>query len=76
MRWKVAAGDAGDGQGCFAVGGVCGVDGEPEFGPVQGQHGRHVGGVQWPVLVGEADPAVQLRGSGRVAVRIRACRSG
>ena len=46
--------------------GCVGVEGEPEFGPVQGQHGRHVVGVQWPVLVGESDPAVQLRVAGQL----------
>jgi hypothetical protein len=44
--------------------GIFGIEGEPEFGPVQGQHGRHVCGVQWPVLVGESDLAVQLRVAG------------
>ena len=54
---EVAAGDAGDGQRGFAVGWMFGVEGEPQFGPVQRQHVRHVVGVQWPVLVGESDPA-------------------
>ena len=60
MRRKLAAGEAGDGQRCFTVGWMFGIEGEPEFGPVQRQHGRHVVGVQWPVLMGECEPAVQL----------------
>jgi hypothetical protein len=43
-----------------------GIEGEPEFGPVQGQHERHVVGVQWSVLVGESDPAVELRVAGEL----------
>ena len=57
---EVAAGDLVDGVGCLDVVGVVGVEWLAELLPVLGEHGGDVVGVQWLVLVGEPDPAVQL----------------
>ena len=48
--------------------GVVGVERQAELVPVVGEHGRDVVGVQRPVLVGEADPAVELRVAGELPV--------
>ena len=57
---EVAAGDAGDGRDGFGVGEVVGGQGEVQLGPVVLQDKEQFGGRERPVLVDEADPAVEL----------------
>jgi len=54
---KVASGDADDGADHFSVGVDVSV-GWAELLPVLREYGGDVFGVEWFVLVGEADPAV------------------
>ena len=65
---EVASGDAGDGVGGLGV--VCGVgiERQAELLPVVGEDDGEVFGVQGPVLVGEPDPAVELRVAGELPV--------
>jgi len=67
MRRKVASGDADDGADYFTVGVDVG-SGYAELLPVVREHGGDVFGVEWLVLVGEADPAVELRVAGQLPV--------
>jgi len=68
---EVPAGDAGDGVGGLHVVGVGRVVGVAQVLPVVGQDDRDVFGVDGPVSVGEADPAVQLRASGELTFEAR-----
>ncbi|MEV0296430.1 hypothetical protein [Nocardia sp. NPDC050710] len=61
---EVAAGDTGDGGDGLGVGEVVGVEFEAEFVPVPGQHECEFLACQRPVVVGEADAAVELRVAG------------
>lgn len=58
---EVAAGDAGDGRDGFGVGEVIGGQGQAQLGAMVLQDEEQLGGGQRPVLVDEADPAVELR---------------
>jgi hypothetical protein len=62
------AGDPGGEAECGAdgleVAVVVGIEGQTELVPVVGQDEREVVDVEGLVLVGEADPAVQLRVAG------------
>ena len=58
---EVAAGDPDDAHQRFDVWFVFRVEDESQAVPVLGQHRAEVFGVQRQVVVGEADPAVQLR---------------
>jgi hypothetical protein len=64
---KVATGDADDGADHFSVGVDVAV-GWAELLPVLREYGGDVFGVEWFVLVGEADPAVELRVAGQLPV--------
>ena len=65
---EVAAGDLVDGVDGLGVVGVAGVEWLAELVPVLGEHGRDVVGVERLVLVGEPDPAVELRVAGELPV--------
>ena len=57
---EVAAGDAADGGDRLGVGEVGEVEGEPELASVPAQDEEELVVAKWPVLVGEANSAVQL----------------
>ncbi len=63
---EVAAGDGGDRVGGFGVGWVGGVVGAAELLPVVRQDDGDVFGIYRPVLMGEADAAVELRVAGEL----------
>ena len=65
---EVAAGDPGDGVRGVDVGGPDEAGGTVQLLPVAGHDGLGVFGVEWLALVDETDPAVELRGSGELAV--------
>lgn len=62
---EVAAGDAADGGDGLGVGEVGEVQGEAEAFPVAGEDEREFIIAEGPVLVGEPDPAVELRVAGQ-----------
>jgi len=64
---EVAAGDGGDRVGGFGVIAVGGVVGVSELLPVVRKDRGHIFGVDGPVLVGEADAAVELGVAGQLA---------
>jgi hypothetical protein len=57
---EVAAGDAADGGDGLGVGEVGQVQGQAELAPVAAQDERELVVAERPVLVGEADAAVEL----------------
>ena len=57
---EVASGDACDGRTCLGVCEVGAVEGQAELPPMAGKDERQLVALQGPVLVDEADAAVEL----------------
>lgn len=57
---EVAASDACNSRTCLGVGEVSGIERQAELSPVTGEHERQFVSLQGPLLVGEADTAVEL----------------
>jgi hypothetical protein len=61
---EVASCDPGDARNGLSVGEVGSVELQPKLLPVPGEHKRQFVSKQWPVVMGEADPAEELRVAG------------